>query len=120
MSVVLKDESGKRQLITKGAVEEVMAICSYVEFEGSVLPLDDKLKSEAMNTFEKHNAEGLRMIAVAQKNNVSDIEAFGVADEKDMILIGFVGFLDPPKESAKTAIKALKDHRGSCGCSYWR
>jgi len=110
MSVVLVDHSGKRQLITKGAVEEIMSICSYVEYQGQVLPLDGDLRTESMATFESHNRDGLRVVAVAQKNNIGGIESFGVADEQDMVLIGFVGFLDPPKESCKAALTALGEH----------
>ncbi|NLX92962.1 MAG: magnesium-translocating P-type ATPase [Clostridiales bacterium] len=110
MSVVLTDNNGKRQLITKGAVEEMVGICSFVEKDGLVLPMDEELKRSALDIYEKHNADGLRMIAVAQKNDVPEIGAFGVTDEKDMVLIGFIGFLDPPKESAKAAIEALYDH----------
>jgi len=110
MSVVLESGSGKRQLITKGAVEEIISICKYVEHDGSVQPLDAEHLSEAMRVYEKHNKDGLRVIAVAQKNNVAGVEVFGVQDESDMVLIGFVGFLDPPKESAKHAITALREH----------
>lgn len=110
MSVVLTDKSGKRQLITKGAVEEIVAISSFVEMQGRVLPMDEKTRRTALDVYEKHNADGLRMVAVAQKNEVPDSDTFGVADEQDMVLIGFVGFLDPPKESAGAAIAALKEH----------
>nr|WP_101698614.1 magnesium-translocating P-type ATPase [Clostridium minihomine] len=110
MSVVLADKNGKRQLITKGAVEEILAISSFVEMNGRVLPMDEETRRAALDVYEKHNADGLRMIAVAQKNEISDSETFGVADEKEMVLIGFVGFLDPPKESAKAAITALREH----------
>lgn len=110
MSVVLVGESGKRQLITKGAVEEVLAISSFVEMNGSVVPMDEETRRAALATYEKYNAEGLRMLAVAQKNTVPGSGAFSVADEKDMVLIGFVGFLDPPKESARAAIAALREH----------
>ncbi|HML47080.1 MAG TPA: magnesium-translocating P-type ATPase [Clostridia bacterium] len=110
MSVVLTDKNGKRQLITKGAVEEMLAICSHVEMNGQVVPMDEQARRIARSTYEKHNADGLRMIAIAQKTGVPDVGAFGVADERDMVLIGFVGFLDPPKESAKAAIAALKEH----------
>lgn len=110
MSVVLLDRSGKRQLITKGAVEEVTAICSFVEYDGQVQPLDDALREEAMAVYRRHNDDGLRVVAVAQKNDIREAGAFGVEDERDMVLIGFVGFLDPPKESAKAAITALGDH----------
>ena len=109
MSVVLTDKDQKRQLITKGAVEEVISICKYVEYGGKILPLDNEMLGEAMRVFEENNRDGLRVIAVAQKNDVAGIEVFGVADESDMVLIGFVGFLDPPKESAKIAINALSN-----------
>ena len=110
MSVVLKDEQGKRQLITKGAVIEMLSVCSWIEVKGQVIPLDRALKEQALQIYEKYNQEGLRVLAIAQKNEIHEIEAFGIDDEKDMVLIGFVGFLDPPKESAKTAIAALKQH----------
>ncbi|MDD4414363.1 MAG: magnesium-translocating P-type ATPase [Oscillospiraceae bacterium] len=110
MSVVLSDKNGKRQLITKGAVEEIISISSFVEIEGRVLPMDEKTRHTALDVYTKYNADGLRMIAVAQKNEVPDSDTFSVADERDMVLIGFVGFLDPPKESAGAAIAALKEH----------
>ncbi|MDR2753645.1 MAG: magnesium-translocating P-type ATPase, partial [Oscillospiraceae bacterium] len=110
MSVVLEKTDGKRQLITKGAVEEIMSICKYAEFNGQILPLEGALRAEAMGVYEKNNHDGLRVIAVAQKNDVAGIDTFGVADESGMVLLGFVGFLDPPKESAKIAIDALRAH----------
>lgn len=110
MSVVLTDKMGKRQLITKGAVEEMIAISSFVEIHGQVLPMDEETRRMALATYEKHNADGLRMVAVAQKNEVPGSGAFSVKDERDMVLIGFLGFLDPPKESAKDAIAVLQEH----------
>lgn len=110
MSVVLEDNSGKRQLITKGAVEEVLSISSFIEVDGKIMPIDEETRKTAMETYERYNSDGLRMLAIAQKNNVPDEGAFSIADERDMVLIGFVGFLDPPKESAVAAVKALKEH----------
>ena len=110
MSVVLKDSSGKRQLITKGAVDEIMDCCTMVELEGKVYDLTPELREEAYQTYTKHNDDGLRMIAVAQKNNVAGVEVFNVKDESEMVLLGFIGFLDPPKESAASAITALNEH----------
>ncbi len=110
MSVVLTDQKGKLQLITKGAVEEILEISSFVEMNGSVLPMDEETRRIALATYEKYNNDGLRIIAVAQKNEVPGIGVFSVDDERDMVLIGFIGFLDPPKESAGTAIAALYDH----------
>ena len=110
MSVVLRDDTGKRQLITKGAVDEVMACCSWIEIDGKAIELTDELREKAYAVYEKHNNDGLRVLAVAQKNEIHDINTFGVQDESNMVLIGFVGFLDPPKASAKRAIAALKKH----------
>lgn len=110
MSVVLRDKSGKRQLITKGAVEEIIAISSFAELHGRIRPMDEETRRVALATYERYNADGLRMIAVAQKNEVPNSDTFSVADERDMVLIGFIGFLDPPKESAKAAITALYEH----------
>ena len=110
MSVVLVDETGKRQLITKGAVEEMLNISSFVEINGKVVELTNETKMVAMETYETHNKNGLRMIAVAQKNEVPDEHSFSVKDESNMVLIGFIGFLDPPKESSKKAIEALSSH----------
>ncbi|MBR2240497.1 MAG: magnesium-translocating P-type ATPase [Clostridia bacterium] len=110
MSVVLKDDTGKRQLITKGAVDEIMSICSYIDMDGKAIKMSDELRKQAYQVYERHNHDGLRVLAVAQKNHIHGVETFGVQDESDMVLIGFVGFLDPPKQSAKQAISALKAH----------
>ena len=110
MSVVLRDEKGKRQLITKGAVDEVLSICSYIDFDGKAVELTDELRKKAYQVYEENNNDGLRVLAVAQKNEIHDVNTFGVQDESNMVLIGFVGFLDPPKESAKKAIKNLKKY----------
>ncbi len=72
--------------------------------------MNEENRGMALATYERYNADGLRMLAVAQKNEVPGSGAFRVADEREMVLIGFVGFLDPPKESAKVAIAALKEH----------
>ena len=110
MSVVLKDKNGKRQLITKGAVDEVLSICSYIDFDGKAIELTDDLRRQAYRVYEGNNNDGIRILAVAQKNEIHDVNTFGVQDESNMVLIGFVGFLDPPKESAKSAIKALRKY----------
>ena len=107
MSVVLRDKAGKRQLITKGAVEEILSICCYIEIDGAVKPITRELVENAQRIATENNLEGIRVVAVAQKNDVHGVETFGVDDESDMVLIGFVGFLDPPKPSAESAIAAL-------------
>ena len=110
MSVVLKDENGKRQLITKGAVDEIIEICSFIDINGTAVPITEELRNTAHKVYETNNAEGLRVLAVAQKNEIHGVESFGIQDETDMVLIGFVGFLDPPKKSAKQAISNLKKY----------
>ena len=107
MSVVLRDVDGKRQLITKGAVEEILSICSWIEIDGEVKPITQELVENAQRIATENNLEGIRVIAVAQKNNVREAGKFSVEDEKELVLIGFVGFLDPPKPSAGAAIAAL-------------
>jgi Mg2+-importing ATPase len=113
MSVVLESENGKggkkRQLVTKGAVEEVLSICDWVEYKGMVVPLTEELKNEALKLVKKLNEDGMRVIAVAQKNEVPPEGIFSVADESKMVLMGFLAFLDPPKETAYYAIKALRE-----------
>lgn len=110
MSVIIEHDNGKRQLISKGAVEEMLKICSFIDRNGKVEPLTDEMIADAMDVYSQHNNDGLRMIAVAQKNDIPTDHAFGVDDEKDMVLIGFIGFLDPPKESAKPTIESLYRH----------
>ncbi len=110
MSVVLENPQGKRQLITKGAVEEMIKCCSFAEFKGEVIPFDDAIRREIAQITDRLNEQGLRVVAIAQKNEVRDTHAFNVDDERDMVLLGYVGFLDPPKQSAKEAISALHDH----------
>ena len=107
MSVVLRDANGKRQLITKGAVEEILSICSYIEMDGQVKPITAELIANTQKLATENNLEGIRVIAVAQKNDVREAGKFSVEDERDMVLIGFVGFLDPPKPSSGAAIAAL-------------
>ncbi len=107
MSVVLRDKSGKRQLVTKGAVEEILSICGFIEIDGEVKPITPELVEGAQKLATENNLEGIRVIAVAQKNQIHDIDHFGVDDESNMVLIGFVGFLDPPKPSAESAIAKL-------------
>lgn len=110
MSVVLKDRTGKSQLITKGAVEELMDICSFCEYEGEVVPLTGEIRDRVVEMAGKLNSEGMRVIAVARKENPSVEGVFGVKDESEMTLLGYLGLLDPPKQSAATAIQALKSY----------
>ena len=107
MSVVVEDRNGKKQIITKGAVEEVLSICSFTEINGEVKSLTDNLRRMAMSISEEMNRSGMRVLAVAQKGFVSKENDFDVSDENDMVLIGYLAFLDPPKPSAADAIRQL-------------
>ena len=106
LSVIVSDGT-KKQLITKGAVEEILNICTMVDYQGQVSPITKDIKENIKKISKKLNEEGLRVVAICQKNDIIDIEHFSVSDEKNMILLGFIGFLDPPKESAKESIERL-------------
>ena len=108
MSVVV--DNGKTQMITKGAVEEMLSVCGFAEYEGNVEPLTDDIRAYVLKKVDDLNEDGMRVIAVAQKTNPSPVGAFSVADESDMVLMGYLAFLDPPKESTAAAIKALHEH----------
>lgn len=110
MSVVIRNRDGKTQLITKGAVEEMLSISTFTEYNGSVVTLTDELRAEILSTVERLNGEGMRVLAVAQKTNPSVEGVFSVKDESHMVLIGYLAFLDPPKESATAAIQALREY----------
>ena len=106
LSVIVTD-GNKKQMITKGAVEEILELCTMVDYKGQVSPITNKIKENIKQISKNLNKDGLRVIAVCQKNNVRDTNIFDINDEKDMVLLGFIGFLDPPKESAKSAIEKL-------------
>ena len=108
MSVVVSN--GKTQMITKGAVEEMLSVCGYAEYKGEVLPLSHEIREYILKKVSALNDDGMRVIAVAQKTNPSPVDAFSVADESDMVLMGYLAFLDPPKESTERALKALHEH----------
>lgn len=108
LSVIVTDGK-KTQLITKGAVEEILSICTMVNYKGEVSPITSDIKNNILNISKNLNKNGLRVIAVCQKNDVSHITNFCVKDENNMVLMGFIGFLDPPKESAKEAIEKLNN-----------
>ena len=110
MSVVIEDKQGKRQIITKGAVEEMLSICSHTEFNGEVQSLTDELKVKAQKISEEMNRKGMRVLAVAQKSFIEKDCNFAIEDEKEMVLIGYLAFLDPPKPSAAEAIKQLHEY----------
>ncbi len=106
LSVVVADAQGKTQMVTKGAAEEMLEICSFVEIDGIAQPLTDEKLAQIRKQIA--GLEGLRVIAVAQKTNPRCVGEFGIADECDMVLMGFLAFLDPPKASAAGAVATLE------------
>ncbi len=110
LTTVVRDRQGKTQMVTKGAVEEMLSVCAYAECDGAVRPLDEDLRRRILDTVASLNDKGFRVLALAQKSNPSPVDAFGVADEQDMVLLGYLAFLDPPKESAAAAIAAMAAH----------
>jgi Mg2+-importing ATPase len=108
MSVVLGRDDGIHILICKGAVEEVFAVCKHYAIDGETGALDRSHFVAAMETTTKLNADGFRVVAVAFKETSSAQATYSVADEADLTLLGYIAFLDPPKETAAAAIATLK------------
>ena len=110
MSVVVEDRSGKRQMITKGAAEEMLQICAYTEQQGRVVPLTEKMREQVLKSVSMLNEKGLRVLGLAQRTNPSPAGVFSVEDEREMVLIGYLAFLDLPKLTTAGAVEALQSH----------
>ena len=108
MSVVVEEMGKQHVLICKGAVEEVLLVCTQLKVDGKVLPMDESVRTKVADLQQKLNSEGLRVIAVAYKVTPPNQSHYGITDESDLVLLGNIAFLDPPKDSAGQAIKALK------------
>ena len=80
MSVVLESTDGKRQIITKGAVEEMLSICTYAEYKGEIAEITKEIRDEILDTTQALNKDGMRVIAVAQKNHTEGITSFAIKD----------------------------------------
>src|SRR5450830_1706518 len=109
MSVVVEDESGLNMLICKGAVEEVLNLCTRVELKGEVIAVQSEHDAKRRQLADDLNGQGFRVIALAYKQmqGASDEPVYAVKDESDLILLGFLAFLDPPKDTAAEALKRL-------------
>ena len=107
LSAIVKDLDEKVLIITKGAVEEILNICTLAEDKGQIITLTKEIKENIQRISKNMNKEGLRVIAVCKKQCEGKVDNFDVQDEKNMILLGFIGFLDPPKESAKESIQKM-------------
>jgi Mg2+-importing ATPase len=114
MSVVVRNGNGKNLLVCKGAIEEILPLCMSANDStaapGSVVEFTPEKRREVRRVTRKLNQEGLRALAVAYKWLPAEDRTYNVADEKDLVLAGYVAFLDPPKESARQAIAALRDY----------
>ena len=110
MSVVVEDRSGKRQMITKGAAEEMLQVCAYTEQQGRVVPLTEKMREQVLKSVSMLNEKGLRVLGLAQRTNPSPAGVFSVEDEREMVLIGYLAFLDLPKPTTAGAVEALQSH----------
>ncbi len=110
MSVVVSEREDHHELICKGAVEEMLSVCTRVHHGNAVVPLTPELLTLIRAVTTELNEEGLRVVAVAAKEMPPRKEVYGVADECGLTLIGYVAFLDPPKESTAPALKALAEH----------
>ena len=110
MSVVVEDETGLNTLICKGAVEEVMSLCTRVEVKGEVIEVLPEHDAKRRQLADDLNGQGFRVIALAYKQmpGGSDEQVYSVKDESDLILLGFLAFLDPPKDTAAEALKRLQ------------
>jgi len=116
MSVVVEDSSGHIELITKGAIEEMLSISSHAGYDGTTEPLDGKLRERILSTCRELNEKGMRVLGLAQKAIAYSREfakpsaALSAKDESEMAFIGCLAFLDPPKESAEKAIATLSEY----------
>jgi len=109
MSVVVEDESGLNTLICKGAVEEVLSLCTRVELNGEVIAVQPEHDAKRRQLADELNGQGFRVIALAYKQmqGAPDEPVYAIKDESDLILLGFLAFLDPPKDTAAEALNRL-------------
>ena len=112
MSVILEDKQDQHILICKGAVEEITNLSTTVEIDGKALSVKPEYAAQRKQLVSDLNAQGFRVVAIAYKvmpAGDSDEPHYEVSDEKDLTLLGYLAFLDPPKESAREALKRLRD-----------
>jgi Mg2+-importing ATPase len=107
MSVVIQGSDGQHWLISKGAAEEIIRICSFVRKNEQDIPLEETAKQNILENAAMLGEEGMHVIAVAEKHEQIDVATFSGADEKDMTFLGYVAFLDPPKPDVEKAVSEL-------------
>jgi Mg2+-importing ATPase len=109
MSVAIETPTGERQLITKGAPEAVFAKCTHFESDGEIIPMEPILTGDLIQQVNDLSEDGFRVLAVATKK-LGDQTSFSKSDESDLVLVGYLAFLDPPKDTSAKAITALRQH----------
>jgi Mg2+-importing ATPase len=109
MSVAVEGPEGERQLLTKGAPEAVFAKCTHFESDGEIFPMEPILAGDLVQQVNELSEDGFRVLAVATKK-LGQQTTFSKADECDLVLTGYLAFLDPPKDTAPKAIEALRQH----------
>lgn len=107
---VVVEVDNRQLMITKGAVEEMEAVCSHVKIDGEVTVITEELRKQMRSVNRRLNEQGMRVLTVATKLDAHSDAVYSVSDEKEMTIIGFMGFLDPAKKSAVTAIDSLHKH----------
>ena len=113
MSVVVRNGDNQNLLVCKGAIEEVLPLCTSAQSNdatGGLVPFTAEMRKEVRRITRRLNQDGLRALAVAYRSLPPEDRTFTIDDEKDLVLSGYVAFLDPPKDTARDAIKALRDH----------
>ena len=110
MSVIVKDDEDVISMVTKGALEEMLAISSYVEYKNHITELTEEIRQEILAEVAQLNEQGLRVLGVSYKSDLEEDYEYEVKDESDMILTGYLAFLDPPKSSAAPAIETLAEY----------
>ena len=109
MSVVVEGPDGQRELLTKGAPEAVFAKCTHFESDGDIFPMEPILVGDLIEQVNDLSEDGFRVLAVATKK-VEKKAAYSKADEVELVLTGYLAFLDPPKDTAAKAITVLRQH----------
>ncbi|MGZ3774861.1 MAG: magnesium-translocating P-type ATPase [Bdellovibrio sp.] len=110
MSVIVKKRDGTHSLICKGAVEEILNVCNRVETEKTTVPLTEDLKKRVLDLVQEKNENGCRVVAVAYRIDPPENAVYSVSSETQLILMGIIAFLDPPKETSAEAIRLLKNY----------
>jgi Mg2+-importing ATPase len=106
VSVVVEHEKS-RLMISKGALEEIASVCSRLELENKIVDLTSEQQKKMQENYHKLSSQGFRVLGVSYRR-IEEKPAYSLKDEKDMIFLGFIAFMDPPKESSKESLQLLK------------